>query len=70
MLLPNQIEQNGKLCMESFLSLLPKTVNLHEKMKEMFPVLEVFAVVRNPVDRAYSDFNRSIQKCEIEKLRF
>lgn len=70
----NQIEQSGNFGVTGEFSVsysYPENCELTAKrMKETFPDVKVFAVVRNPVDRAFSDFNRSIQKCEIEKTSF
>lgn len=38
-----------------------------EKIYESFPHVKLFMVVRNPIDRAHSDYRRSVQMLEISK---
>jgi hypothetical protein len=37
-----------------------------ERISSLVPDAKLFAIVRNPVDRAFSDYLRSIRLCEIE----
>lgn len=41
-----------------------------ERIKKMFPEVNIFCSVRNPMERAYSDYRRSIYLNEIEPITF